>query len=206
MEDLPVLSLWEVGDFTLAESTILPLLCSVTHAMASVLKAAEEVGFQTSGLQASVANSLPNCINHLSQLNQIQSSLRDLSHRINHLPRALVVVLSQALSSHPRPPTAPAPPALHAKGAPSQPPTGPTPSFGAIVGGTSKFDEAAWENIAAKKNLRSKKGSTANTSVTKVAEASKKAPPPKATPGLPELQEDFAPLARPLNHTLMLPT
>ena len=77
-EQLPVPSLGEVADITLAESTILPLLCSMTNAMAATLKAMEELPLQTSDLEARVPNSLPEGIDHSVQLNQIQSSLRDL--------------------------------------------------------------------------------------------------------------------------------
>ena len=83
---VPVPSLGEVGDFTLAESTMLPVLCSITHAMAATLKAVEELRLQTSDLEARVTDSLPHVSDHSTQLNQIQSSLRDLSHRVAHLP------------------------------------------------------------------------------------------------------------------------
>jgi len=68
-----------------------------------------------------------------------------------------------------------APPGTPAKGAPPQTPKGPTLSFAAIVGGTSKFDEAARQVLAAKKNNSGKKNPTANTSATKVGDPSMKA-------------------------------
>jgi len=89
--------------------------------------------------------------------------------------------------------------------APPQPPKGPTPSFAAIMGATSKFDEAAWENIAANKH-KGKKKSTDNTSATKAAEAVKNASPPMPQPLSPVLQEDFSPVTRPLDLTLTLLT
>jgi len=60
----------------------------MTHAMAAMGKAREELRLQTSDIEACVANSLPDGTDHTDQLNQIQSSLRDLSHRAAHLPPA----------------------------------------------------------------------------------------------------------------------
>jgi len=68
-KQLHVPSLAEVGDLTLAQRTILPLHCSMTHAMASVFKAVEELHLQTSDLEARVANSLPHVTDHSTQLN-----------------------------------------------------------------------------------------------------------------------------------------
>jgi len=68
------------------------------------------------------------------------------------------------------------------------------------VGGTSKFDEEAWENMAAKKT-KGKKKSTDNTSATKVAEAVKNAYPPKAsTPLASAARRFFAPHSSPGPH------
>jgi len=71
------------------------------------------------------------------------------------------------------------------------------PSFAAVVGGTSKFDEAAREVMAAEKNNRGKKRSDASTSPAKVADASQMASPRKAPAPVPVLQEDFCPLLVP---------
>lgn len=48
----PIPSLGEVGDFTQAESTILPLLCFMTQAIAATIKAVEERRLLTSKLKA----------------------------------------------------------------------------------------------------------------------------------------------------------
>jgi len=178
-QQLPVPSLGEAGEFTLAESTILPLLCSMTHAMAATLKAVEELRLQTSDLDAHVPNSFPEGIDHSVYLNQFQSSLLDLSHRVAPLPPATMAP-PHPQSSRPRPSAVPGPQAPPARGAPPYPSKGPTLSFAAIVGGTGKFDEAVCENMAARKN-RGKKKSSDNTSATQVAEAVKKASPPKTT-------------------------
>jgi len=79
-EQLPVPSLSQIGDVSLADSTILPLLCFLVHAMSAMGKEMEELSLQTSDLESGVANSLPEGVDHSTQLNQIQSSLRDLSH------------------------------------------------------------------------------------------------------------------------------
>jgi len=63
-KQLPLPFLGEVGDFTLAASTILPLLCSITHAMAATLNGVEELRLQTSNLEARVVNSLPDDIDY----------------------------------------------------------------------------------------------------------------------------------------------
>ena len=86
-KQLPIPLLGEVGDLTLAESTILPLFCSMTHAMASVLKPVEELRLKRNDLEAQVANSLLVVTDHSNQLNEIHSSLRDLSHSVTHFPR-----------------------------------------------------------------------------------------------------------------------
>lgn len=199
-EQLPVPSLEEVGDFILAESTILPLLCSMTYAMAATLKGVEKLCLETSDLEARVANSLPDIIDHSTQVNQIHSSLHDLSHRVAHLRTAQAIAPPKPQSSRPRPSTLHAPQAPPARGAPPQLAKGPTRSFAAIVGGTSKFDEAAQENMAAKKN-KGKKKSTDNTSATKVTEAVKKASPPKApTPLASAARRLFAPHSPPGPH------
>jgi len=197
-EERPVPSLGGIGDFTSAESTILPLLCSMTYAMAAMGKAMEELRLQTSDLEVRVANSLPDVTNHSTQLIQIQSSLRDLSHRVAHLPPAQVIAAPQAQSSRQHPSTVPTPPTLRTNGAPPQAPKGPTPLFVAIVGGTSKFDEAAHDNMAAKMNNRGKKSPSANTSAMKVVDASKKASSPKAIPPLASAARRlFAPRSSP---------
>ena len=68
------------------------------------------------------------------------------------------------------------------------------------MGGTSKFDQAARENMATKKN-RGKKNPTANTWATKVAEANKKASPPKApAPIASAARRFFAPRSAPGPH------
>ena len=85
-EQLPVPSLSDIGDVSLADSTILPLLCSLVHAMSAMGKEMEELRLQTSDLESRAANSFPEGVGHSTQLNQIQSSLRDLSHRVAHLP------------------------------------------------------------------------------------------------------------------------
>jgi len=193
-KQLAIPSLGEIGDFTLAESTILPLLCSMTHAIAATLKAVEELRLQTSDLEARVANSVPDVTDHSTQLNQIQSSLRDLSHRVAHLPPAHAVPPPQTQSSRPRPSTVTAPQAPLSKGAPPHPPKAATQTYAATVGGTSNLDEAAREILAARQNKKGKKNSPASTSATKVAEAVKKASPPKApTPLASAARRSFAP-------------
>jgi len=200
-EQLPISSLGEIGDFTLAESTILPLLCSMTHAIAATLKAVEELRLQTSDLEARVANSLPDVTDHSTQLNQIQSSLRDLSLRVAHLPPAHAVPPPQTQSSRPRSSTVTALQAPLSKGAPPRPPKGTTQTYAATVGGTSNLDEAAREILAARQNKKGKKNSPASTSATKVAEAAKKASPPKApTPLASAATRFFAPRSSPELH------
>jgi len=189
-----------MADFTLAESTILPLLWSMTHAMAATLKAVEELRLQTSDLEAHVAHSLPEVTDYSTPLNQIQSSLHDLSHRVPHLPPAHVSAPLQTQSSRPCPLVVPSPHAPPARGAPPQPPKGPIPSFAAIVGGTSAFDQVARENMTARMN-RGKKNPAANTSATKVAEASKKASLPKPPgPIASAAKRSFAPRLSPGPH------
>jgi len=85
-EQLPVPSLSEIGDVSLADRMILLLLCSLVHAMSAMGKEMKELRLQTSDLESRVPNSLPEGVDHSAQLNQIQSSLRDLSHRVAHLP------------------------------------------------------------------------------------------------------------------------
>jgi len=136
-EQLPIPSLSEIGDIFLADTTILPLLCSVVHAMSEMGKEMKELGPQTSDLESCVANSLPKGVDHSIQLNQILSSLRDLSHRVAHLPPALVPAPPSAQTSRPRPSAVPAPPGPSARGAPQRPPNELTQSYAAIVGGTS---------------------------------------------------------------------
>ena len=106
----------------------------------------------------------------------------------------------QTQPSRPHPLAVSGPQAPPARGAPPQPSKGLTPLFAAIVGGTSKFDEAARENLAARKN-KGKKRSSDNTSVTKVAEAVKKASSPKATTPLASAaRRFFAPCSSPGPH------
>jgi len=112
----------------------------MTHAIAATLKAVEELRLQTSDLEARVANSLPDVTDHSTQLNQIQSSLRDLSHRVAHLPPAHAVPRPRTQSSRPRPSTVTAPQAPLSKGAPRHPPKGATQTYAATVGGTSNLD------------------------------------------------------------------
>ena len=91
-EQLSVPSLSEIGDVSLADSANLPLLCSLVHAMSAMGKEMEVLRLQTSDLESRVANSFPEGVDHSTQLNQIQSSLRDLSHRVAHLPPSQVSV------------------------------------------------------------------------------------------------------------------
>ena len=102
-EQLPVPSLSEIGDVSLADSTILPLLCSLVHAMSAMGKEMEELPLQTSDLESRVPNSLPEGVDHSTQLNQIQFSLRDLSHRVAHLPPTQVSAPPPARTSRPHP-------------------------------------------------------------------------------------------------------
>ena len=59
-EQLPLPSLGEAGDFTLAKSTILPLLYSMTQGMGATLKAVEELCLHTTDHEAPLANTLAN--------------------------------------------------------------------------------------------------------------------------------------------------
>jgi len=59
----------------------------MTPAMASVLKPVEELRLERNDLEVQVANSVLVVTDHSNQLNQIQFSLRDLSHRVTHFPR-----------------------------------------------------------------------------------------------------------------------
>ena len=119
----------------------------------------EELCLQTSDDEARVANSLSEDMDHSVQLNQIQSSLRDLSHSVAQLPPATMVPPSQTQPSRPRPSPASSPQDPPARGSPPEPAKGPTPAFAAIVCGTSKFDEAARANLAARKKRGNKRSS-----------------------------------------------
>jgi len=135
-EQLPVPSLSQTGDISLANSTILPLLYSLVHAMSAMAKEMEELRLQTSDLESRVANSLPEGGDNTTQLNQIQSGLRDLSHRVAHLPPTQVSAPPPAQTSCPGPLSIPAPPGLSARGPPQRPSKEPTQSYAAIVGST----------------------------------------------------------------------
>jgi len=117
-EQLPVPSLGEIGDVSLADSTILPLLGSLVHTMSVMGKEMEELRLQTSDLESCVANSLPEGVDHSTQLNQIQSSLRDVSHRVAHLPPTQVPAPPPPQTSRPHPSAIPAPSRPSARGAP----------------------------------------------------------------------------------------
>jgi len=65
-------------------------------------------------------------------------------------------------------------------------------SYAAIVGGTSEFDKAAREVLAAKNSTTSrKKNSTTSTSATKVAAAAKEGSPLRAPPPLASAARRF---------------
>jgi len=205
-EQLPVPSLSEIGDVSLADSTILPLLCSLVHAMSAMGNEIEELRLQTSDLESRVANSFPEGVDHSTQLNQIQSSLRDLSHRVAHLPPTQAPAPPPAQTSRPRPSAVPAPPGPSLRAPPQRPPQESTQSYAAIVGGTSEFDKAAREVLAARNNnnsntTRRKKNSATSTSATKVAAAAKEASPPRAPPPLASAaRRFFAPRSSPAPH------
>ena len=118
--------------------------------MSAIGKATEEPRLLVCDLEARVANSLPNGIDHSTQLNQIHSSLHDLSHRVAHPTPTQVAAPTPAQPSRPRPLAASALPGLLLRGAPRYPSKGPTQSYPAIVGSTSEFDQAAREVLAAK--------------------------------------------------------
>ena len=206
-EQLPVPSLSKIGDVSLADSRILPLLCSLVHAMSAMGKEMEELRLQTSDLESRVANSFPEGVDHSTQLNQIQSSLRDLSHRVAHLAPRLVSVPPPAQTSRPRSSAVPAPPGPSARAPPHQrPPKESTRSYAAIGGCTSEFDKAAQEVLAAKNNsnsntTRRKKNSATSTLATKVVAAAKEASPPRAPPPLASAaRRFFAPRSSPAPH------
>jgi len=205
-EQLPVLSLSEIGDVSLADSTILPLLCSLVHAMSAMGKEMEELRLQTSDVESRVANSFPEGVDHSTQRDQIQSSLRDLSHRVAHLPPTQAPAPPPAQTSRPRPSAVPAPPGPSTRAPPQRPPKESTQSYAAIVGGTREFDKEAREVLAARNNnnsntTRRKKNSATSTSATKVAAAAKEACPPRAHPPLASAaRRFFAPRASPAPH------
>jgi len=205
-EQLRIPSLSEIGDVSLADSTILPLLCSLVHAMSALRKEMEELRLQTSNLESRVANSFPEGVDHSTQLNQIQSSLRDLSRRVAHLPPTQVPAPPPAQTSRPLPSAIPAPPGPSARAPPQRPSKESTQSYAAIVGGTSEFDKAAREMLAAKNNTNSnptrrKMNSATSTSATKVVAAAKEASPPKAPPLLASAaRRFFAPRSSPAPH------
>ena len=114
-----------------------------------------------------MANSLPEGVD--------RTSLRDLSHRVGHLPAALVSTPLLAQSSRWCSTTGPARQGPSTRGAPAQPPNEPTHSYAATVGGTSDVDKAASDVLAAKNNYRRKKNHTASTSATKLAAATNEA-------------------------------
>jgi len=72
--------------FTIGEAIILPILCSIVQAISAAGLAVGALWLQTCNLQLRLANSFPDGSDHTNQLNQIQSSLRDLSHRVANLP------------------------------------------------------------------------------------------------------------------------
>jgi len=109
-EQRPVLSLSDIGDLSRANSTILSLLCSLVHAMSAMGKEMEELRLQTSDLESPVANTLPEGVDHSTQPNQIQSSLRDLSHRVAHLSATQTAAAPLAQPSRPCPQAIPPPP------------------------------------------------------------------------------------------------
>jgi len=205
-EELPVPSLSEIGDVSLVDSTILPLLCSLVHAMSAMGREMEELRLQTSDLESRVANSFPEGVDHSAQLKQIQSGLRDLSHRVTHLPPAQVPAPTPAQASRPRPSAVPVSPGPPTKALPQRPPKESMQSYAAIVGGTSEFDKAAREVLAAKNNsnsntTRRKQNSATTTSATKVAAAAKEASPPRAFPPLASAaRRFFAPRSSPAPH------
>jgi len=205
-EQLPVPSLSEIGDVSLADSTILPLLCSLVHAMSAMGKEIEQLRLQTSDLESRVANCFPEGVDHSTQLNQIQASLRDLSNRVAHLPPTQAPVLPPAQTSRPRPSAVPAPPGPSTRAPPQRPTKESTQSYAAIVGGTSEFDKGAREVLAARNNnnsntTRRKKNSATSTSATKVAAAAKEASSPRAPPPLASAaRRFFAPRSSPAPH------
>ena len=200
-EQLPVPSLEDVGDFTLAESTILPLLCSMTHAMATTLKAVEKLRLQTSDLEARVANSLPDIIDHSTQVNQIHASLHDLSHWVAHLPTAQVMAPPQA--NHP----------VHApqQSTPLMPPQPegllhnpqkvrrhPLQRSWVAPANSTKKPGKTWPL----KRPRERKSQLTTPLQRKSRKPSRMPTPPRPQPLSPVLQEDFSPLTRPLDLTL----
>jgi len=169
-EHLPLPSLRGIGHFSLAESTILPLLYSLVHAISAMGQALEELRLQLTDLGAHVANSLPDVTDHPTQLNQIQSSQRDMSHGVVHPPAQLAASAPTQLS-RPRPTAAIVPPGPPTTGAPTQPLKATTESDAATVGGTSNLDEAAQEIQAAGQNKKGKRNSATSMLATKVAGA-----------------------------------
>ena len=151
-------------------------------------KEMEELRRQTSDLESRVANSLPEGLDHSTQLNQIQSSLCDLSHRVAHLPPTQVSAPPSAQTSR-RPSAVPAPPGPSTRGPPQHPSNEHTQSYTAIVGGTSYFDKAARDVLAAKNNnnsntTRRNKNSATGTLPIKVSAAAKEPSSPRAPPPL----------------------
>lgn len=140
-EHLPVPSLSQIGDISLTDCILLPLLCSLVHAMSTMGKEREELCLQTSDLESCIANSLPEGVDLFTQLNQIQSSLCDLSHMVAHLPAAQTAAPPPAQISRSHHSPAPAPPSPSTRGAPAQPPNEPTQPYAAIVAGTSEFNK-----------------------------------------------------------------
>jgi len=75
------------------------------------------------------------------------------------------------------------------------------------VRGTSKFDEAARENMGAKKNNKGKKSPAAKTSATKVVDTITEGSSPKAPPPLARAARTlFCPSLVPCSPLLMPPT
>jgi len=174
--------------------------------MSAMGKELEELRLQTRHLESRVSNSLLEAVDHSTQLNQIQSSLRDLSHRVAHLPPTQVSAPPSAQTSCPHPLAVPAPPGPSARGSPQDPSKETTQSYAAIVSGTSVFDNVPREVLAAKNNNnnstpRRKKNSATSTSATKVAAAAKGASPLRALPPLASAaRRFFAPRSSPAPH------
>lgn len=82
---VPVLSLKGVDDLTIGEATILPLLSSIIHAMSTTGLVVGALCLQTCDLESRVTNFFADMSDHTDRLNQIYTSLHDVSHRVAHL-------------------------------------------------------------------------------------------------------------------------
>ena len=114
-------------DISTGEALILPLLCSSSNALASLLDKVDTLTNRLTHIHdsvSSVANTVPNKEEITASLAPITSSVRDLSHRISTAP-----------PRHPHAPQPSAPPPPKSKNKPSPPPApvdeGPTldPNF-----------------------------------------------------------------------------